>query len=491
MKRFFLALSSALFLQTAVAQLPANSVAPNFTATDLNGNSYTLYDLLDQGITVFLDVSATWCGPCWNYHNTHKLRDLYNQYGPTGTITPNKVMVFFAEGDAQTSLADLQGTGGNTQGNWVAGTTYPILHATGPQIANAYEINAFPTLYVICPNRLVNTFAQSLTVAQMYALATACPIATQPVDAGIVEYSGPTVACDGNTADLRVLMQNMGTQPLTDCTIEALDAGGTVVASNTWNGNLASYGLSDILVGTVPVNGSANYTFRVTAANDGAAANNETTGGYVSSGLQAQGTRVRLELQLDNYPAETSWYLFNSVGSTVASGVYAAGDANQLKLRTFLLYPNECYRFQINDSYGDGICCGTGNGFYRLIDFTTGATLLDVNGATANFSQREDLFKSGAATGLEDLAGGAYGLKVFPNPTSDRFTLEYRLEEAGAVSVAILNALGQPVKNVENLDRAAGTHSLAIDTRELPEGTYAVLVRTANGSAAQLFSVLR
>ena len=56
------------------AQLAPGSVAPDFTVTayqswlstaGLNGNgTYKLYDYLDAGYTVILDVSATWCGPC-------------------------------------------------------------------------------------------------------------------------------------------------------------------------------------------------------------------------------------------------------------------------------------------------------------------------------------------------------------------------------------------------------------------------------------------
>lgn len=150
-KHFLLLLFAFLGWSTVQAQIPDGSIAPDFNATDLNGNSYNLYTLLEQGKTVFLDVSATWCGPCWNYHNSHALKDIWDQYGPDGT---NEAFVFFAEGDPSTNQNCLYGPAGcvgGTQGNWVAGTPYPIIHQQGPSIASAYQINYYPSIFVICP----------------------------------------------------------------------------------------------------------------------------------------------------------------------------------------------------------------------------------------------------------------------------------------------------------------------------------------------------
>ncbi|MDB0007295.1 hypothetical protein N9E30_05015, partial [Flavobacteriales bacterium] len=68
MKYFFVILFtfSSLF---SYSQLPDGSIAPDFTTTDVNGNEHQLYDYLDMGYTVILDISATGIPPCWNYHS--------------------------------------------------------------------------------------------------------------------------------------------------------------------------------------------------------------------------------------------------------------------------------------------------------------------------------------------------------------------------------------------------------------------------------------
>ncbi len=144
---FFFLLTSLVHIQ---AQLPNGSVAPNFTATDINGVSHNLYNLLNQGKTVYLDFSATWCSICWNYHNSNALKNLWNTYGPPGT---NEAYVLFIESYEATNTNCLYGFSGcnnSTTGNWVAGTPYPIIDNSA--IGELYQVSFYPNVFLICPS---------------------------------------------------------------------------------------------------------------------------------------------------------------------------------------------------------------------------------------------------------------------------------------------------------------------------------------------------
>lgn len=148
----------AIFISVSAysfGQLQTNAIAPDWTLTDINGVEHTLYDYLDDGKVVYIKFSATWCGPCWNYHQGGAFSDMYYDYGPDGT---DEVMVFFLEADPNTNTDCLYGPAGcngSTQGDWVTGTPYPIIDLPDLTVRSAYQVNAFPTVFSICPDTRV------------------------------------------------------------------------------------------------------------------------------------------------------------------------------------------------------------------------------------------------------------------------------------------------------------------------------------------------
>lgn len=233
MKRFYLLSILCLFgWSVAQAQIPDGSIAPDFTATDINGESHHLYDLLEAGKTVYIDVSATWCGPCWNYHNSGALENLFEMYGPNGT---DEAYVFMIEGDAATNTACLYGPSGcvgGTQGDWVTGTPYPIIDDAG--IANDYQITYFPTIFCICPaDKKVYEAGQLSTNALWNFKNTHC--------------APPPVAYNlNNTRNIKCFGSNTGA-------IDITPNGGVGGFTYVWSNGATTQDLNNIPAGTYTV----------------------------------------------------------------------------------------------------------------------------------------------------------------------------------------------------------------------------------------------
>ncbi|PKG64369.1 MULTISPECIES: endonuclease [Pseudoalteromonas] len=86
---------------------------------------------------------------------------------------------------------------------------------------------------------------------------------------------------------------------------------------------------------------------------------------------------LTLTLNTDNYGSETSWAVNNNQGSAVANG---SGYASNTQYDEQICLTDGTYTLVINDSYGDGMCCSTGNGSYAL---KQGSTTL-ASGASFN-----------------------------------------------------------------------------------------------------------
>ena len=72
-------------------------------------------------------------------------------------------------------------------------------------------------------------------------------------------------------------------------------------------------------------------------------------------------------------------------------------------------------------------------------------------------------------------------LSVFPNPTRAANQLEYEVNNAGSVSIKLINEQAEVLREIVNEYKEAGTYKVQVDLSELKEGLYFYQIKTADG----------
>lgn len=474
MKKLLLSLALIAGASQVNAQMPDGSIAPDFTGTDYYGNTVNLYSILDQGYTVILDVSATWCPPCWSYHQAGTLEDVWMNHGPAGMpgvsgSTTDDVYVIYVEGDAQTTTADLEGTGSNTEGNWVQGVDYPIIDDA--TIASAFQIAYYPTIYTICPNRVTIESGQA-TASAHYANVGNCMVANGTNNPALIGYTGETSSC--SSIDVTVDLQNMGSGALTSATIDLMD-GATLINSVNWSGNLSTYDIESVNVGSVTPTAPTTYTIVISSNDDNASDN--TINQLLSPAPDAATNVVTVEIETDAYGAETTWEIRDGSNTVIDQG----GPYNNLSAVGTTVQPpvdvtvpaNDCINFIIMDSYGDGMDSGYGAGNYAVKD-ANGTTLVS-GGAFGD--EESGKFKSGVAS-LTELNIDA--VNIYPNPATSVLNVAFDAANTD-YTVAILDLSGR-VLATNSATGANGAQTVSFPVNELAAGSYIVTISTGEGT---------
>ena len=402
-KHLLITLITLFSFQSLFAQLPNGSIAPDFTLTDLDGITHNLYaDYLDQGYTVFLDFSAVWCPPCWSYHTSGALDELYENHGPSGhphvfTTTTDDVMVFLIEAD-ESSVECIEGTGCGTHGDWRTGTTFPIICTDGTvnnnAVSSAYGISYFPTVYQVCPDR---TLTECGANASPYSLVTSClPPPSQNDDARSFMNNSASSGCSSVTPEITI--QNYGLNNLTEVVIDVSVNGVFLYSSiinQYWDNTTMQYeylNLNTLEIKTFkldPITALVNgdeIDIDVSLPNgvtDTDPSNNETISFVVDLGFDNAYWGGDLTITVSGATNVNSWFLKKvSNNSIIFSGWGGITDSVLVTTSPTNLTFNECYTLQnvnggnesytVTDGMGQIILQGTVSGVDDFANFTTG-----------------------------------------------------------------------------------------------------------------------
>jgi len=566
----------SLFAFNAKAQLPDGSIAPNFTLTDLNSNSWDLYTVLNSGKTVYIDFSATWCGPCWSLHNRRSLDTLYEKHGPTGqpgvsATTTNDVMVFFIESDDGTNTGCLSNSGCNTsyaptQGNWVTGTSFPIMD-NGQNTATAFGVPYYPSVFMICPDKGTHflqtteiTASTFLSALDLYNLrnTTPCLVATSSLDASVSNTIIQSLISTCDSMNPTITLTNESTVPLTSATI-TYKVNGVTQKTYNWTGSLATYASIAItnvkLFGAI---GTSTITATVSNPNGGTDANaaNDITSYLISNVVMTPNTvpTVAEGFQGTTFPP-TNWgnvnggdqtYMWTTanVGGNQASSKCAFidlwdtpdGDIDELVLQTLDLSSATTASMSFDIAKAGIVgqydrlkvkvstdCAKTWTTVYSKIDhgFTSAPqdslnTVISNNAWTPNAAAnwRNDVINLNAYAGMSavlikfqtisaysnnlyidninlsasnsiKVINNIANVSLYPNPTSSQAAIEISLASQDNVTITIYNNMGQLVLSQQHNQTAAGDNTFNLNTENLSNGIYNVVVNTNKGFITQ------
>ena len=465
-------------------QMADNSYAPNITLTDTDGNTFDLYSELDQGKTVILDLFATWCGPCWDFAQggvMESLQDNYDQY----------VTCVAIEGDPGTAASSLFTANDESYGDWSQYINYTLIDDASGNVANDYELAYWPTIYKICPDRMVSEVGQLSSPTQYMGQINQCGEAAYTNDAKMISYGGDDIYCGGILDNASVVVQNYNTQ----ATITNFDIvtkiDGEVVSTTPWQGSIDKYEVVTVDVGGITgIPDNANITFEVSYGGDEDSSNNTISPNI--SGAEESSANVRLSIVTDTYPEEISWQLFDSNNNVVAStdvvectfngvtGDYTGQSEANIDVDWTL--DADCYRFEIYDSYGDGLMAaqwGGSDGEAQLIDLATNDVLWSTG--TAEFGGPNAATGTPAISGAFNVLGNSTNIEelskadiaLFPNPFREYTTLIVSAKTTKEINVEIYNLLGKVVYNTQ---LPLGKNELKIESSDLTAGQYYINV---------------
>jgi hypothetical protein len=200
---------------------------------------------------------------------------------------------------------------------------------------------------------------------------------------GAISIEELEVICD-DVVELTAMVTNLGETTINELTIEVVvndqvvDLITTSVEIDTQNQDSIVISISEnlqennaIVLNIIEINGQEDDSF----------INNSSS---ITTNLESDYDIITLTINADNYPQETSWKLLNEANEIISTG--SLDNDVEFYSEDICVDYTSCFTLYVYDSYGDGICCGFGEGNFQVFD-SLGNTILINDGEFDNFTQ--------------------------------------------------------------------------------------------------------
>ncbi len=183
-------------------------------------------------------------------------------------------------------------------------------------------------------------------------------------------------SCD-TMATVTLTLKNLGGEVISTALL-AVSVNGVVQDTITYTGSLA-YNQSDAFSFGIAENlqmGDNSIVFTLIGINGNMDIVPEGVVVTLAYELLAPGEFVTLVFNTDEYPEESEWTITDSnTNAVIASGGFDR--PSTLFAERICLPADACYVITVTDSYGDGICCEYGKGYFSVLDSVGNVLLYD------------------------------------------------------------------------------------------------------------------
>jgi lysyl endopeptidase len=445
----------------------------------------------------------------WNRSSTPSTSNV-GIHHPAGDVKK----ISFDDDPAEATPYLHQGTAPSTGGrfwrveNWENGTTEGGSSGSPLFDQNGYIIGQLYGGYASCSS-ITEDYYGRFDLSWPLLASFLDPEGTEPVtlagvypeqpdlNIGIASVAGLEEQICGTEFNIEpsVLVLNLGAEPVISFTAE-LYINEQLIESIDWEGFMEeTTGSTTITFSPIEdtdlLVGLNNLEIEIFDPNGIAEDENFTTDNFFnySFSFNPAGGGIIFELQRDRFGSETTWQFEDEDGNILASGGPYTNNPFWVTTLPNLLtfdycWAPGCYTFKIFDSYGDGICCSFGEGYYNIINSATG-DLIETGG---EFEDEDIVEFCIEPTQIAEPSSSQNRLQIFPNPASNMVNINWVEPISSAPElISIIDISGKIVFQKRTFEN----YPIQLNLPNLVNGSYFIEIITQNNRQVEKLIIQR